>query len=147
MEPLGLVVKRGTWYLVAGTEDGQRTFRVDRVTSVDRTGEPVRRPEGFDLEAAWRQVVAVVDDLRAPARVAATADPGIVQVLGWVFDKEVQVGGTRPDGRVDVVVAGNSVEMVARRLAGFGSSVHVLEPPEVRQLLADIGRGLVASYT
>jgi predicted DNA-binding transcriptional regulator YafY len=54
------------------------------------------------------------------------------------------VGEPRPDGRVDVVVAGQSVELVARRLAGFGASVRVLDPPEARDELAAIGRELLA---
>ena len=32
VSPLGLVTKSGVWYLVAGTDDGVRTFRVGRVT-------------------------------------------------------------------------------------------------------------------
>ncbi len=31
VDPWGLVDKDELWYLVAGTEDGQRTFRVDRI--------------------------------------------------------------------------------------------------------------------
>lgn len=31
VDPWGLVDKDDVWYLVAGTEGGQRTFRVDRV--------------------------------------------------------------------------------------------------------------------
>jgi len=53
VHPLGLVVKRGTWYLVAGTAEGPRTFRVDRVVSVEPTGQPAQRPAGFDLGEAW----------------------------------------------------------------------------------------------
>ncbi len=44
VHPLGLAAKGANWYLVGHTDAGQRTFRVDRVTSVDPTGEPVVRP-------------------------------------------------------------------------------------------------------
>ena len=53
VHPLGLATKGPVWYLVADTEAGLRTFRVDRVTATEPTGEPVVRPEGFDLEEAW----------------------------------------------------------------------------------------------
>ena len=49
VHPLGLVAKGGVWYLVAGTERGQRTFRVSRVRSIVPTGDPVDRPDDFDL--------------------------------------------------------------------------------------------------
>ena len=42
------------WYLVAATDAGLRTLRVDRTTSVEPTGEPVVRPEGFELTDGWR---------------------------------------------------------------------------------------------
>ena len=146
VHPLGLVAKGSTWYLLAGTDSGQRTFRVARVSSVQRTGEPVNRPEGFDLAQAWAHVVEVVDELRAPAKVRAAVDPAVLDVVRWVFDKQAQVGATRPDGRVELVLSGESVDIVARRLAGFGSRVLVLDPPEAREHLAAIGRELVATY-
>ncbi len=51
VHPLGLVVKNGVWYLVGGTDAGQRTFRVSRVRSVEATARPVTasrrlRPRG-----------------------------------------------------------------------------------------------------
>ena len=49
VHPLGLVEKDSIWYLVADTDAGMRTFRVNRVRGVTPTGEPVVRPPGFDL--------------------------------------------------------------------------------------------------
>ena len=46
VHPLGLVHKGATWYLVAGTDDGMRTFRVRLVSTrsnIRRTGRNVRR--------------------------------------------------------------------------------------------------------
>ena len=85
VHPLGLVVKNQVWYLIAHTDAGQRTFRVSRVRSVERTEEPVQRPEGFDLAAAWRDIVTTLDDQRAPTRVGVRTDPGTADVLGYVF--------------------------------------------------------------
>ena len=56
VHPLGLVAKASVWYLVAGTDAGMRTFRVNRVRSVAVTQDPVERPDGFDLETHWRSV-------------------------------------------------------------------------------------------
>jgi len=53
VHPLGLAAKGHVWYLVADTEAGLRTFRVDRVTVVEATGDAVVRPAGFDLNEAW----------------------------------------------------------------------------------------------
>src|SRR5947208_2287424 len=64
VHPLGVAAKGSVWYLVADTDAGLRTFRIDRVTSVDRTGEPVVRPDGFDLATAWQMITDEVEQRR-----------------------------------------------------------------------------------
>ena len=109
-------------------------------------GEKAVRPEAFDLAEAWRLISAEVDQLRAPVRVLAAADVSVVPLLRWVFDTQVRVGPARPDGRIDVEVAGPHVEALAGQLAGFGARVEVLEPVELRAELARIADELVATY-
>jgi predicted DNA-binding transcriptional regulator YafY len=54
VEPLGLVAKARTWYLVAARTDGRlRTYRLGRLTSAALTDEPFTRPPDFDLAAYW----------------------------------------------------------------------------------------------
>ena len=86
VHPLGLAAKGSIWYLVADTEAGLRTFRVDRVTAVDGTGDAVVRPDGFELGEAWRLIREEVDQLRSPIQVRLAAVPGIIGVLRMVFD-------------------------------------------------------------
>ena len=51
LDPLGLVLKAGVWYLVAlsGRTRSLRTFRVSRVLAVKDLHEECVRPEDFDL--------------------------------------------------------------------------------------------------
>src|SRR5436305_1534460 len=53
VDPWGLVDKDDVWYLLAVTERGQRTFRIDRVIAAEPTDQPAGRPDGFTLAAAW----------------------------------------------------------------------------------------------
>ena len=146
VHPLGLVTKGSTWYLVANTDAGTRTFRVDRVTDVERTGELVVRPEGFDLDEAWRLISDEVDQRRAPLRVRARATPGIVQLLRWVLGTRISIGPAGPDLRIDVELRGHDARSIAGEIAGFGADLEVLEPQEVRDHLAVIARELTALY-
>jgi predicted DNA-binding transcriptional regulator YafY len=146
VHPLGLAAKGPAWYLVADTDGGLRTFRVDRVTSVEPTGETVVRPEGFELSAAWQLITDEVEQRRSPVRARAVADAPMVRLCRWMFGNRVRIGPARPDGRVELEVRGHEVHVLAAELAGLGSAVEVLEPPEVRDELAAIGRDLVATY-
>ncbi len=146
VHPLGLVAKASVWYLVADTDAGMRTFRVSRVRSVTLTEEPVERPDGFDLEAHWRSVVAELDErratFRATARVSAEAIPWLRSVLGT----RLSVRGTEKRGRADVEIRGWSARTLAAELAGFGRAVEVLRPTEVREELARIAAELTDRY-
>lgn len=60
LEPYGLVLKAGVWYLcarVAGTAgDGPfRVYRIDRFTAVEAGEERFVRDDGFDLPAFWAE--------------------------------------------------------------------------------------------
>ncbi len=146
VHPLGTVQKGSVWYLVAGTDRGQRTFRVDRVVSVERTGEPAERPEGFELSDAWGRVVEEVNDLRAKTAVTLLADVATVDVLRWMFGRQAGTGEGQPDGRVRLTIGGPVLEVLVAQLAGFGGRVEVVSPEEAVAQLARVGSELRALY-
>ncbi|MCU1375435.1 MAG: transcriptional regulator, partial [Actinomycetia bacterium] len=145
VHPLGLATKGTTWYLIADTAAGQRTFRVERVTSAVRTGEPVVRPDGFDLNQAWREVTANVEG-SAPVWARGTVTAEMMQVLRWQFGPRLRIGPSRPDGRVEVEVGGWHHHQLAAQVAGLGADVEITDPPEVRDELAAIAAELVGLY-
>ena len=147
VHPLGLVSKGSTWYLVADTATGRRTFRVWRVGSVELTGEPAERPPDFDLQRAWEEIVATLDERRGLRHVRALADPGILRWLRAHFGTRLTVGATADDGRVHVDLGfPDGYGDPARELCGYDDALEVLGPPEVRDRLAEIGGALVARY-
>jgi predicted DNA-binding transcriptional regulator YafY len=147
VHPLGLATKGPAWYLVADTDAGLRTFRVDRVRSVAPTGEPVVRPPGFDLADAWRLITDEVDQRRAPVQARAMVAAAIVPWLRAELGTRVRIGPPGADGRVEVELRGHSPRALAGELAGFGAAVEILDPVEVREQLARIGVELVDRYS
>ena len=146
VHPLGLAAKGSAWYLVAGTDAGQRTFRVDRMTAVEPTGEPVVRPEGFDLTEAWRMIADEVDKKRTPVLAEARVPAHAVWWCRSVFGNRVNIGPTGDDGRVEVELRGHSAQSLAAEAAGLGAVLEVVDPPEVREHLATIGAELADLY-
>src|SRR5476651_1160483 len=57
LQPLGLVLKAGTWYVVASVGplagDNVRTYRVSNILDLQQTGERFTRPKDFDLVRFW----------------------------------------------------------------------------------------------
>jgi predicted DNA-binding transcriptional regulator YafY len=54
VDPLGLVAKGSTWYLVARVGDEPRTFRVSRILNATLLDAPAERPFRFDLGKYWK---------------------------------------------------------------------------------------------
>lgn len=126
MHPLGLVSKAGAWYLVAGTEHGLRTFRVDRVTAVETTGDPLDRPEGFDLAAVWRSLAGPFEERMLAATVRARAERGALPILRGLLGARLRTGRDLADGWVEFEADGPSVDVLAAQLAGLGSRIEVM---------------------
>lgn len=149
VEPLGLVDHDGTWYLLAGTEAGRRTFRVDRVIAVSGPGggeERFEPPPGFDLAAAWSAVAAGIEQARSAVEATLTLPDDLVgafrDVLGATYVDVVdsEAGRTRVRARADTAT------MLARQVAGWADLVEVEGPEEVRAELVRLGAYLTAAY-
>jgi predicted DNA-binding transcriptional regulator YafY len=141
VEPYGLVSKRGTWYLLAAAGGTRRVYRVSRIENAEVLPERFERPPDFDLEAAWAESVTSYRDhdvLRACARVRPQAQARFARVCGdWVLAR-------RPDGVWEVDMP--NLEAAAGYIAVFGDEIEVLSPEALRQILANIGGQLVATY-
>ncbi|MCT2592879.1 WYL domain-containing protein [Streptomyces sp. N2-109] len=146
VHPFGLADKAGVRYLVAGTERGLRTFRLSRVLSVVPTGEPVVRPEGFDLAEAWRALTAPMQQRMVTATVRARAERSAEMVLQTLFGGRLRIVCELADGWMEIAVDGPSPEVLAAQLAGLGARVEILAPPEARRRLAVLAAELAATY-
>lgn len=63
VDPYGLAVKVGRWYLVADTDGIARLFTVERLSACEVLLEPVRWRAGPSLRAVWTQLREHVDQV------------------------------------------------------------------------------------
>jgi predicted DNA-binding transcriptional regulator YafY len=149
LDPYGLVLKAGTWYLVARRDGEMRTYRVSRVESIEMLDEQFERPADFDLAAHWAEAVtyfetnapAVDTTLLATARGFAS-----LQRMERVGNRAVRSHEERDDERVECVVAFESLDDAYYDILTLGTEVEVLEPAELRERIADMAGALQALY-
>ncbi len=147
VSPLGLVSKRGVWYLLALTDEGKRTFRVDRVLDARTIDGPIERPDSFELDLAWDEVVADVQALRLKTVATALIEPEVVRPLQWYFGTGMEILDRSDDGRLNIRLAAHGDLVMAAQLAGFGGQVTLLDcPAGVLDHLRRIGSELSARY-
>jgi predicted DNA-binding transcriptional regulator YafY len=150
LEPYGLVLKAGRWYLVAGVDGDVRTFRVNQI--LDLTAQPQRFewPATFDLAQFWR--AHIVDFRRrlyqgeALVRLAPQALPQLAHLLGRTVAQAAQRGQPQPDGWVQAWIPIETESHAERELLRLGAQVEVLEPASLRQRIMQTVSALAARY-
>jgi predicted DNA-binding transcriptional regulator YafY len=147
VDPWGLIDKGDIWYLIAGTDQGQRTFRVDRIVDAVPTDLVAERPAEFDLAQAWERVVGWVEQKRSLLSATVLIKARFVAVLESQFGRHCEVLETLDDGRLRVRLAAPVPLMIAQHLAGWGNLVEVVEPDSVKDELARLGAELVRRYS
>ncbi|MDP9091384.1 MAG: YafY family transcriptional regulator [Actinomycetota bacterium] len=156
LEPLGLVLKAGTWYLVASVPDdhdrhGPRTYRLSRVLSAAVLDEPFERPDGFDLQEQWAAYQRGYE--RRVYRESATirlseAGRQLLFLVGSIAARAAHRSMSEPDseGWAQTTLPIESVRHAHHALLQLGADVEVLEPTELRDLIAQSARALVLRY-
>jgi predicted DNA-binding transcriptional regulator YafY len=142
--PFGLVVHCGRWYLAAHDHlrEALRTFRVDRMQAVliNAKAAAIEPPDDFDAvdyigrslaTMPWTHEISVVLDLPFESATARLSPR-----LGLLSPTE---GGTRLEMSVD------SLDWMARVLAGLGCSFTIEQPPELRARVAALAARLETS--
>jgi predicted DNA-binding transcriptional regulator YafY len=156
VEPLGLVNKAGTWYLVAyrSAHSGAgdiRVFRAGRVSAAWVLAEPAERPAGFELAAFWARWSAEFEASRPRLEVRLAASPGALAAFGEVFGAAAAPAleaaePPGPDGWRVLTLSFEHERAAVHRLAGFGDQVEILDPPSVRAELLATAREILGRY-
>ncbi|MYT05339.1 MULTISPECIES: YafY family protein [Streptomyces] len=154
LEPYGLVLKAGVWYLCARVQDGGsfRVYRLDRFTAVTAGEDRFERDEGFDLPGFWaeRAEQFARSILRAEVVVRLSGDG--VRRLPYVVDPAsarealAAAEAAHEDGWLTVTLPVESEQVAHTQLAGLGPEVEVLAPESLRARFAEDARRLGRLY-
>jgi len=153
VEPLGLVAKGLSWYLVARGANGMRTYRVSRMEGVTPLASKFERPAQFDLAAYWKESTAQFEGQRAQFAARLRVAPGSERTLSmwctrWTALDERDGVGDGPEGWMTVRAEFESEGHARFVVLGMGARVRVMETEGLaRSVAAEIdavvaGRGV-----
>ncbi|MEV0970003.1 helix-turn-helix transcriptional regulator [Microtetraspora glauca] len=153
VEPYGLVLKAGHWYLVARADDRRfRAYRVDRFEAAEPGEERFTRDAEFDLAAFWEAKSAEFARslLRehVTVRLSARGVARLPRMLEGTAAAEALDTAGEPDeeGRVTVRLPVESQEVAYDQMLRLGPEAEVLDPPELRERMARAARRAAALY-
>lgn len=151
IDPLGLVLKGGVWYLVARAETNIRTYRVSRVLDVEILPERFERPGEFDLADHWDRSTTAYEQAADHVELTVRLPPERVEAFAGLAGRKAMEAATQspdPDipGQVRITVMFDWVDDAIGTALRLGASVEVLEPEWLRRSIFESATAIVARY-
>ncbi|GAA1616834.1 YafY family protein [Nonomuraea maheshkhaliensis] len=153
IHPYGLVLKGGSWYLVAAPPDGSpRTYRVARILTLETLPGRFARPDGFELGSFWQAYAKEFRERMYTAEAVVKVAPGREDLLAYTMGADVvaaalaAAGEPDPEGWRTLTVPVESITHARWVLLRMGADVEVLGPPQLRALMGEAVAELVKLY-
>jgi predicted DNA-binding transcriptional regulator YafY len=144
VDPLGLVARGSTWYLIANRDDELRTYRVSRIRDAETLETAARRPADFDLGGYWERSAAEFREKLPQYHAVFLAKPAVMQWIryrGWRLQEETPEGGL-----VRVRIRFDAAAEALQFALSFGADVRVVDPAELRTQVREAASRLVELY-
>lgn len=152
IEPYGLVLKAGHWYLVAGGAGQLRTYRISRIVDLHILDERFERPDGFDLADHWQNYLQFFDTRRHQDEATLRLSPSAFYRLPHLWDSVMADAAHRTamppdaDGWTRVTVPIESVEQALPELLKLGADAEILSPAGLRARITQTVDALTRTY-
>jgi predicted DNA-binding transcriptional regulator YafY len=148
LSPYRLLFSRRSWYVIgrSSLHRGTRTFNVSRIMSIAAVEESFRVPRGFSLERylrnAWHLIPERGPDREVLIRFSPLVAENVAEVR-WHKTQRVRFDG---QGCLEFRAKVSGLNEIAWWILGYADQAEVLEPPELRRIVADRAARTAAKY-
>lgn len=152
VDPLGLVLKTGLWYLVAQQRVNPRIFRVSRILSLTELDESFKRDDSFDLMKFWASESQEFERSLFQDEAAVRLSPrGFEELELHLGEPRARVARSTAetygsDGWQRVKIPITSLDDGVRDFLKFGADVVVEYPVELRYGIAATVKSMNSFY-
>jgi predicted DNA-binding transcriptional regulator YafY len=153
VEPHGIVLKGGRWYLVGRAAGQLRTYRVSQISALVTAPGRFDREPGFELSSYWAGQISDFRDRlyqgEARIRLSPAGRVRLAEVLSGPVAAAADASASPPgpDGWVTAVIPIESLRHAEGELLRLGAEVEVLEPASLRGRLEVTAASLARLYT
>ncbi|MCT1903694.1 YafY family protein [Oceanobacillus sojae] len=149
VQPLGLVAKGNSWYLIAAKEDGDiRNYRASRIQSAMPRKEAFERPVDFDIAAYWKKSKQAFIKALPTYVVWVKASGEVLSRLSFsnYFVRVIETKSIDEKGWALMKLAFDTKEEAKRFILGFADQMIVTEPENLRAEILRMAEAAVAQY-
>ena len=148
LSPYRLLFSRRSWYVIgrASLYRSVRTFNVSRIFQIELLDDRYQIPASFSIDRylgnAWHLIPEPGPDREVFVRFSPLVARNVAEV-GW---HKTQRTSFTADGSLDFRVTVSGLHEMSWWILGYGDQAEVIEPPELRRMLAERVNRLAARY-
>jgi predicted DNA-binding transcriptional regulator YafY len=151
IEPLGIVLKSGAWYVVGRVGTDKRIYRISRILELSMLDETFERPATFDLATYWQDSTQRLSEEMHSSEATLRLSPWGMKMLDAFVSPFARSGAKigepdAVDGWCLVTLPVGSIRQACAELLRFGTEAEVLAPPELRAHFAEVAAALHRRY-
>ena len=148
LSPYRLVFSRHSWYAIGRSSLHRevRTFNVGRILDVELLNERFQIPRGFSIERYLGNAWHLISERGADYEVVIRFRKLVARNVGEIVWHRTQRLERREDGSLDFRVTVSGLNEISWWVLSYGDQAVVLEPPELRQIVAARAMRLLENY-
>ncbi|MBJ7553961.1 helix-turn-helix transcriptional regulator [Marinomonas spartinae] len=150
LQPLGIVLKGGQWYLIAKVDRDIRTYRVSRIELLTLLDENFERPKDFNLVAFWQDSLRRMETLQFPiiaeVRLTALGVKIMQHVCSSYAVNQATIEPVDDSGWHRARFPVGDTPYGCTELLRFGAELEVLGPPKLRLAMEELVSSLATLY-
>jgi len=148
LSPYRLLFSRRSWYVIgrSSVHRGTRTFNVGRIRKLEGTEESYQIPRGFSVDRYFRNAWHLIPEKGPDRQVVIRFSKKVAQNVAEVVWHKTQRLQRNPDGTLDFHVTVSGLGEISWWVLGYGDQAEVLQPPELRSIVAGHAARLIQRY-
>ncbi|MCM3246544.1 YafY family transcriptional regulator [Cytobacillus firmus] len=147
VEPLGLVAKGNTWYLIAVSDEKIKNYRVSRIVDAELINEKFSRPT-FDLSGYWQESKQKFISSLPRFEVEVEMSPSIIQRINFTgrFVQVMHMDSPKDDGWISASLCFDTEQEAREYILGFGIQIKIVRPVSLRKSVGEMAESVVNLY-
>lgn len=148
VEPLGLVAKGNTWYLVAIRDSEFRNYRVSRIHKAIVENETFIRPANFILSAYWEQSKEEFIQRLPAYDVQVEIHPSVMKRLYFTskFVQVIKKESSNPDQWIEATLRFNAEQEAVEYIVGFANKMKIIAPKDLKSKVVSLANSVIDFY-
>jgi predicted DNA-binding transcriptional regulator YafY len=148
LDPYRLLFSRRSWYVIgrSSLHRSRRTFNVGRIRKLELLDDTYQIPRGFSVDRYLGNAWHLIPEPGRDSRVLVRFSKQVAQNVAEVVWHKTQQTAVREDGTLDFRVTVSGLNEISWWILGYGDQAEVLEPPELRRLIAERAMRMAERY-